>query len=474
VRGNINLAGEFYGMHADIFWATFQRMPFLYFKKNTVMTIHDLTEVRIDNSKSKADRREAWRKSKKAVIRDKVRKLPFSLLPKRLLMWVLNVFGFRFSVKRAKHIFTPSNFVKEDVVDYFKIKSDKVSITVNGGVLVSDKEEPEPVKELIGEEFLLYVGTDFAHKNINILVEVLDLLRNKKPGLHLVFAGRKDRNYTTIQERAKELGLEDRVHVLGFVSAGEKVWLFKNAQLYVFPSLSEGFGIPVLEAMAYGLPVVASSLTAIPEVCGDAAVYFDPTDKADIAEKVLSTIDNEKLKKKLVKEGKEKVSCTTCHNGHHGAGHFDGKKGEDIESVKPYLHKSIKTLCIDCHKAQADPAKNHPMNNEKSCKSCHELHGGKEKLLVKAQGELCQSCHFQKKINHRPLDLMQDTERARPLHFENGKFLCSTCHSPHNTQRSEKFLLDSEKAVTFCTSCHGKKGEKVYKNFHKLMGGAKN
>ena len=122
----------------------------------------------------------------------------------------------------------------------------------------------------------------------------------------IVFAGRKDRNYTTIQNLAKELGLGDKVHVLGFVSEGEKIWLFKNAKLYVFPSLSEGFGIPPLEAMAYGLPVVASNLTAIPEVCGDAAVYFDPTDKDDIARVILSTVDNDKLKKDLIKKGSKR------------------------------------------------------------------------------------------------------------------------------------------------------------------------
>jgi glycosyltransferase involved in cell wall biosynthesis len=142
--------------------------------------------------------------------------------------------------------------------------------------------------------------------NLNILVDTLELIKDKKPNLNLVFAGRKDRNYTTVQNEAKELGLEDRVHVLGFVSGGEKVWLFKNATLYVFPSLSEGFGIPPLEAMAYKLPVLASNKTAIPEVCGDAAIYFDPTNKNDIAEKILSTIDNEELKNKLIKNGLER------------------------------------------------------------------------------------------------------------------------------------------------------------------------
>lgn len=306
LRGNVNLAGELYRIKADVFWATFQRIPFFYFKKNTLITIHDLTEVRIDNTKSKADKKEAWKSSKKEVLRDKFRKLPFSLLPKGLLVWILNFFGFRLSVRRSKHIFTPSDFVKKDVAEYFTVDMDHISVTVNGGIVIDHTDKSEAVEKIKDKDFLLYVGTDFAHKNLNILVEVIDLIRDQLPDLHLVFAGRKDRNYMRIVERAKELGLQDRIHVLGFVSAGEKVWLFKNAKLYVFPSLSEGFGIPALEAMAYELPVLASNRTAIPEVCGNAAVYFDPTDKNDIAEKIISTINNEKLKKDLIKKGLER------------------------------------------------------------------------------------------------------------------------------------------------------------------------
>jgi len=303
IRGNINLAWEMYKLRADVFWGSFQHIPFFYFKKNTLLTVHDLTQVRIKNPKSKAERREAWQTSKNKVIKDKLRKLPFSLIPRSVLMFFLNLFSFKFSVWRAKHIFTPSEYVKMDIVNYFRLNPSKISLTVNGGVIVDRSEKDELVKELEGKDFLLYVGTDHGHKNINILVEVMDLLRDKLPDLHLAFAGQKDRNYTTIADRAKELGLEDRVHVLGFVSEGEKNWLFKNAKLYVFPSLSEGFGIPPLEAMAYKLPVLASNRTAIPEVCGDAAVYFDPTDKQDIANKILSTINNKELQKQLVVKG---------------------------------------------------------------------------------------------------------------------------------------------------------------------------
>jgi glycosyltransferase involved in cell wall biosynthesis len=155
----------------------------------------------------------------------------------------------------------------------------------------------------VGKDFFFYIGTDFAHKNLGILLDAMLVLKKTKPELQLVFAGKKDRNYLAIEERAKELGLQDRVHILGFVSEGQKLWLFKNAKLYVFPSLSEGFGIPALEAMAYGLPVVASNKTAIPEVCGDAAAYFDPEDPDSIAKTILNVLGDEKLRARMIKEG---------------------------------------------------------------------------------------------------------------------------------------------------------------------------
>lgn len=306
VRGNLNLAREMYKLKADVFWGTFQHVPFFYFKKNMLLTVHDLTQIRIKNPKSRVERQEEWKKDRKGVIKDKLRKLPFSLIPRSFLMFFLNLFSFRFSVWRAKHIFTPSEYVRHDVIDYFKLKPSKVTVTVNGGVIINRAKKDKPIKKLIGREFILYVGSDHGHKNINILLEVMDLLKNRQPKLNLAFAGSGDRNYLTIQSRAKELGLEDKVHVLGFVEEGQKTWLFKNAELYVFPSLSEGFGIPALEAMAYELPVLASDRTAIPEVCGEAAVYFDPTSKEDIAQKIISTIGDKKLQKEMIAKGLER------------------------------------------------------------------------------------------------------------------------------------------------------------------------
>ena len=305
LRGNVNLAYEIYKLKADVFWATYQFVPYFFRHKNIILTVHDLTKLRIRNVKSTANKKEAWKNNKLGVIKDKIRKLPFSLLSNSLLIRILNFFGIRSAVKRAKKITVTSKYVRDDVIDYFKIKDkDSIFMAACAGVILGkDHVKREEVVEVVGKDFLFYIGTDFAHKNLGILLDAMLVLKKTKPELQLVFAGKKDRNYLAIEERAKELGLQDRVHILGFISEGQKLWLFKNAKLYVFPSLSEGFGIPPLEAMAYGLPVVASNKTAIPEVCGDAAAYFDPEDPDSIAETILKVLGDEKLRAKMIKEG---------------------------------------------------------------------------------------------------------------------------------------------------------------------------
>jgi glycosyltransferase involved in cell wall biosynthesis len=327
LRGNVQLAIELRRLKfsdyfsnaskaggADILWETFQHLPFLYSfwlpfvprPGKVLLSVLDLTQLRIKNIKSKDEKRAAWKKDKLEVIKTKIRKLPFSLLPYGFLQWLLNIFGLRRSVWQAEHIFVISKFVQQDVKEFFKLKPRDISLTVVGGVAEIEKASKlEPVAKLKGKEFLLYVGTDHGHKNLISVVEAMarEPLKSSKKDLYFVMAGAQDRNYLTILNRAKELGLGSRVIHLGWVSDGVRSWLYKNASLYVFPSLSEGFGMPALESMAHKLPVVASNRTAIPEVCGKAAVYFDPADYDDISKTIYKVIDDSKLRAKMQAEG---------------------------------------------------------------------------------------------------------------------------------------------------------------------------
>jgi glycosyltransferase involved in cell wall biosynthesis len=123
----------------------------------------------------------------------------------------------------------------------------------------------------------------------------------------LVIAGKKDSFHNSLEQAIADANLQDRVVFTGFVSDRELAGLYKNSKLYIFPSLSEGFGLPPLEAMAHGLPVASSNATCLPEVLGDAAVYFDPRSDAEMADAMLSVLSDEKLSNDLIKKGLKQV-----------------------------------------------------------------------------------------------------------------------------------------------------------------------
>ncbi|PJE57576.1 MAG: hypothetical protein COU82_00975 [Candidatus Portnoybacteria bacterium CG10_big_fil_rev_8_21_14_0_10_38_18] len=138
------------------------------------------------------------------------------------------------------------------------------------------------MKELVKKPYLLYVGNNYPHKNLK---------RLKLAFRKLVKAGL---NY-------------DLILSTGFVSEEELDKLYTNAALFVFPSLSEGFGLPPLEAMARGVPVVSSGVACLPEILGEAAIYFNPLDINDIAAKIKNTLSDDRARKNLIQKGFERV-----------------------------------------------------------------------------------------------------------------------------------------------------------------------
>jgi glycosyltransferase involved in cell wall biosynthesis len=131
--------------------------------------------------------------------------------------------------------------------------------------------------------FLLYPASPLPAKNHEMLLEAFSRVARDLPDLRLVLVGPLTHNWERVRAAAVEHGVADRTDILGHVSLRELVWLYEKARALVFPSLFEGFGIPVLEAMALGCPVAASNATSVPEVAGDACILFDPTDTAQIA-----------------------------------------------------------------------------------------------------------------------------------------------------------------------------------------------
>jgi glycosyltransferase involved in cell wall biosynthesis len=200
--------------------------------------------------------------------------------------------------------------VAEDIVRYTGVKRNKITVTHEAADLI--EQPPLPLAKLKDKKFLMYVGRPTPHKNLERLIEAFQQLRARHPDLVLVLAGRKDANYERIEENAYIQGSKGLLFT-GFVSDRRLRWLYENCEAYVFPSLSEGFGLPGLEAMRHGAPVVSSDATCLPEVYGDAAHYFDPKDTQAIANAIDEVLTDKKLRSGLIKKGRAQVEKYSWH-----------------------------------------------------------------------------------------------------------------------------------------------------------------
>jgi glycosyltransferase involved in cell wall biosynthesis len=204
--------------------------------------------------------------------------------------------------RESAAILTPSKFVKQDVAQYANISLNKIAVTYEAADKIKDM--PEPIPRLKDKQFIMYVGRATPHKNLTRLIEAFAVLNKKYPDLMLALAGKMDANYKKVEALATEKRLAHRVVFTDFVTEGELRWMYENTAAYVFPSLSEGFGLPTLEAMVHGAPVVCSNATCLPEINGDAAIYFDPKVTFDIAKKISSVLSDSKLRGQLIRAGK--------------------------------------------------------------------------------------------------------------------------------------------------------------------------
>ena len=154
----------------------------------------------------------------------------------------------------------------------------------------------------------MYIGRPTPHKNLERLVQAFRLLQPQYPELKLVLAGKKDTNYRRVEAKVRQQGMENSVVFTDFVSEGQLRWLYENCAAYVFPSLSEGFGLPGLEAMVHGAPVVSSNATCLPEIYGNAAHYFDPLDTQAMADAINEVLNNAALRQELINRGKDQAA----------------------------------------------------------------------------------------------------------------------------------------------------------------------
>lgn len=232
------------------------------------------------------------------------------------LIYKVKQFGykqiFRKAVRDSVKILTPSNFVKGQLMDGWKVDPSKIIVTpeaVDDKIFsVENKMSNTKAARVLDKfhikpPFIFYVGNAHPHKNVEGLIKVFMVLRQKYQYLQLVLSGQD--NY--FWQKVKREYNDKNIIFTGFITEEELAVLYRNAQCFVMPSFEEGFGLPLLEAMVCGCPVVSSNTASLPEVGGNAASYFDPYDIEDIVDKISHLLNSEKLRKELVEKGKKRV-----------------------------------------------------------------------------------------------------------------------------------------------------------------------
>ena len=219
------------------------------------------------------------------------------------------VFGL--AVLRASKILVPSQEVKSELANEYHLPLEKIVVSYEGvDEAIKSDLSPKSVlsKYQIKSPFLLYVGSVYPHKNIERLIEAVKILiANYKLPITLVIVCGRSVFWERLQKTIRQMKAEKLVNLVGFVPNEELAVLYRQASAFVFPSLSEGFGLPGLEAMAQGTPVVASDIPVFREVYGVAAEYFNPLDSHDIAQKIKLVMADKKRREKLVEEGQRQV-----------------------------------------------------------------------------------------------------------------------------------------------------------------------
>lgn len=220
----------------------------------------------------------------------------------------------RLAARRARKVIVPTNTIKDKVIKQLGTSESKINVTYEaadekffawGEVSLSGQDVKKVLnKYQVKKPFIIYVGNAYPYKNLDRLLEALKLL----PG-NLILINPSPRSIfrERLGEKARIEGLSNRVVLPGYVPDEDLAVLYRAAEAYVFPTLSEGFGIPPLEAMASRLPVVCSDIPVLREVCGDNALYFDPLNVEDIASKITQVLGDKKLRQTLVGEGLERA-----------------------------------------------------------------------------------------------------------------------------------------------------------------------
>jgi glycosyltransferase involved in cell wall biosynthesis len=220
------------------------------------------------------------------------------------------------AARRATRVITISAAVGDDVAERLRVPRERiVPVLLGHGMTVPEEVTPEAtVRERFGlgdDRVVLCVSAALVHKNLARLLEAFASLAADVDDLRLVIAGRAALEHDALRADADRLGIADRVTFTGWIDDADLEGLYGAASCCAYPSLYEGFGLPVLEAMTRGVPLACSNATSLPEVAGDAAVFFDPHDTAGIAAALGGLLADQQRAASLVAAGRERAEHFT-------------------------------------------------------------------------------------------------------------------------------------------------------------------
>ena len=230
-----------------------------------------------------------------------------------------------FALSHAKKIITVSDFTRQEILSlYPKTKSEKIAVVHNGynNILfrpLSDEEKTKKILDKYGinRPYYLYVGRLEKKKNTPALIEALALVREIAPEIKekLVLIGNASFGFDEVKYVIEEFNLNNEVYIPGWVDEADLPYIYNAASAFVFPTKHEGFGIPILESLACGLPTIASDIPVLREIAEEAVLYFDHNDKHDIAQAMIKIIKDQDLRQELRTRGliqSQKFSWLKC------------------------------------------------------------------------------------------------------------------------------------------------------------------
>lgn len=215
-----------------------------------------------------------------------------------------------FLLKRAEKVICISENTKQDLLDLYNIKEDKIKVVLNGydkrEFNLQKRNEEVLKKYSIGKDYIIMVGAAYPHKNLESVFEAFNLIKDRTD-CEIVIVGKGAGYVDKLKGIAEKLRISDRVKFLGYVESGDLPSLYALSKAFVYPTLYEGFGLPILEAAACGTAVICGDNSSLPEAAGEGAVYFDAKNIESIKDALESILNNEVLRQEIITKAQENL-----------------------------------------------------------------------------------------------------------------------------------------------------------------------